>query len=167
VCLVQVTLLDVKNLSPGGISGSGMFAVVRLKREGSNAPCTNKNRTKDSCLSEGGKGGKGGMNCCAQFRFPLPEGIGSDLAGFDEHRERLFKGPPTLVKIGVYEKRSFLGDSLIGFGDTPLKTLVGANGEGEDWLPLAREGGGAGGHFVRVRVNVRFEVMRLKEGGGV
>jgi hypothetical protein len=50
VALVQVELLDLQNTTSGG-AGSGplsVFAVVRCKREASNAPCTNKNRTKVS-----------------------------------------------------------------------------------------------------------------------
>ena len=92
-----------------------LYSVVRCKREDSNAPCTNKNRTKDSCLTEAvkvvvgagreGGGEGGGWNSCAHFRFPLPESVNSELHSFDANRERLFRGPPMSVKMGVYEKR--------------------------------------------------------------
>jgi hypothetical protein len=165
VCMVQIELLDVKNMSPNATPSVGVsvYSVVRCKREGSNAPCTNKNRTKDSCLTSTVKlSGTDRWNGCAHFRFPLPPGANTNLASYDAHRERLFKGPPTMVKIGVYEKRMvLLGDLLIGNGEADLKKLVGPGGVGEDWIPLIKEGGG--GWFVRMRVNVRFELMKLNE----
>jgi hypothetical protein len=119
---------------------------------------------------EGGAVGKEGWHECAHFRFPLPEGVSaSSLSSSNPNRERLFAGPPVKVKIGIYSRGNMImGDSLIGFAEADLQK-IGEGGGGEEWLPLMKDGGS--GWFVRARVSVHFELMRLQEqnrtGGGV
>ena len=175
VAIVQVELLDLKNLSASHIASPAMstYAVVRLRRAGSTAPVTNKSRSKDSFMTEPvkltnvGKGGGSkdpvGWGSVACFRFALPEGVGcSDIKSFDESREKLFRGPPSVVFMNVYEKKPFFGDLLLGGGEVGMGK-VGVGQPWENWCPLNSM---SGGHptkewFVKVRVSTRFEIMRI------
>ncbi|GMI01920.1 hypothetical protein TrVE_jg4649 [Triparma verrucosa] len=178
VAMVQVEFLDLKNLTPAGASASNnlvVYGVSRLRRQGSTAPLTNKSRTFDSCLTEAtkikrvGKDNEArsqvGWGSVASYRFPLPPGTRCDGAAFDENREKIFRGPPTLLSLAVYEKRTLLGDHQLGVGELDLSTLTEAQSE-DDWVPLIHEknGGTAGttsGFFVRLRVTLRFEIMHI------
>jgi hypothetical protein len=99
LALVQVELLDLKNLtSPGGSPSLSVYALLRLKRPGSSTPLSLKARTLDSAATPPVKVGKSsGPNAPAswgsvvRFRFPLPEGVNCDGASVDEDREALFK----------------------------------------------------------------------------
>lgn len=69
--------------------------------------------------------------------------------------------PPTTIGLASYEKRSYMGDLLIGNGDLQLNDLVpGDSGAIEDWIPLTSEKEGVT-WFVRVRVTLRFEIMKI------
>jgi hypothetical protein len=97
--LVQVELLDLKNLtSPGGSASLTVFALVRLKRRGSSARLTNKAKTIDTATTLPTRIGKtSGPNAAAswgsvvRFRFPLPEDVNCDGVSSDADREALFK----------------------------------------------------------------------------
>lgn len=99
LALVQVELLDLKNLtSPGGSSSLTVFALVRLKRRGSSARLTNKAKTIDTATTLPTKIGRtSGPNAAAswgsvvRFRFPLPEDVNCDGVSSDADREALFK----------------------------------------------------------------------------
>ena len=106
LALVQVELLDLKNLtSPGGSPSLTVFALLRLKRPGSSARLTNKARTLDSVATPATKVGKSsGPNAPAswgsvvRFRFPLPEDVSCDGVSSDGDREALFKVRPNVPR---------------------------------------------------------------------
>ena len=167
MALVQVELLDLKNLNaPGGTSLS-VYALLRLKRPGSSAPLSHKARTLDSSATLPVKVGKSvhaGPNAPAswgslvRFRFPLPEDVNCDGVSLDGDREALFKGPPSMLQISVYEKK-FMSDITLGGADVKLDSLT-TGGQIEEWVPLRSEKHGI--HwFARIRLTLRFELMCL------
>ena len=155
ISVVQLSLLDYKNLGPSPPNGSlTVYSVIRLRRSRSKAPMNNRGRSKDSVLTEPVKIGSGGWGSSANFRFPLPEGVsGSTLKSFSSSRDKLFKGPPTVLCMNVYEKRRIIGDCLLGNLEIDLE---GVGGNWENWEAVGKEG-----WFVRVRIGVRFEIMRI------
>ena len=165
LALVQVELLDLKNLTaPGGASLS-VYALLRLKRRGSSAPLTHKARTLDSAATHPMKIGKSsGPNAPAswgslvRFRFPLPEDVECDGSSFDEDREALFTGPPCILQLSVYEKK-FMSDITLGGADVKLDALANG-GQMEEWVPLRSEKHGVN-WFARMRLTLRFELMCL------
>ena len=167
MALIQVELLDLKNLTgPGGALNMNVYSLLRLKRRSkSNAPLTVKARTLDSVSTTPMKLGKStGPNAPAswgtlvRFRFPLPECTAADGRSHDGDREALFKGPPSVLQVSVYEKK-FMGDSLLGGADVPLDGLI-AGGQLEEWVPLSTERDGIN-WFARMRLTLRFELMCL------
>ena len=99
LALVQVELLDLKNLTaPGGSLSLTVYALLRLRRSDSGAPLTSKTRTLDSAATPPIKLAKStGPNAPAswgsvvRFRFPLPEDVSCDGVSLDRNREILFK----------------------------------------------------------------------------
>ena len=166
LALVQVELLDLKNLTaPGGSLAMSVYALLRLKREGSTPPLANKARTLDTAATQPVKLGKSsGPNAPAswgsvvRFRFPLPEQASVDGVSFDMDRELLFKGPPNVLQLSVYE-RKLLVDSSLGSADVRMDGLW-AGGQLEEWVPLRSEKH-AITWFARVRLTLRFELMCL------
>ena len=166
LALVQVELLDLKNLTaPGGSLSMSVYALLRLKRDGTTAALTNKARTLDTATTQPVKLGKStGPNAPAswgsvvRFRFPLPEQASVDGVSFDRDRELLFKGPPTVLQVSVYEKK-LLVDNALGTADIRTDGLW-AGGQLEEWVPLRSEKHGIS-WFARVRLTLRFELMCL------
>jgi len=164
IALVQVELLDLKNLtSPGGSPSLTAYALLRLKRDASNAPLTHKARTLDSASTEPRKISKSsGPNAPAswgsvvRFRFPLPEGVNSDGVSFDKDREALFKGAPSVLQLSVYEKK-FMNDVALGGADVRFDGLS-TDGQVEEWVPL-RSANDEITWFARIRLMLRFELM--------
>lgn len=169
VALIQVELLDLKNLtSPGGSLSLTVYSLLRLKRPRSTAPLTMKARTLDSVATQPTKLGKvTGPNAPAswgslvRFRFPLPEYTTSDGRSYDGDREALFKGPPSVLQVSVYEKK-FMSDALLGGADIKLDGL-NSGGQLEEWVPLRTETHGIN-WFARIRLTLRFELMCLSPG---
>jgi hypothetical protein len=168
VAIVHVELLDLKNLTtPGGSLSLTAYALLRLKRIGSSGILTNKARTIDSASTSPMKLNKtSGPNAPAswgsvvRFRFPLPED--ADSAGSHTNsrdRETLFKGPPRVLQISVYEKK-LLADHAIGSADVNMDGLS-AGGQIEEWVPLRSEKLGTITWFSRIRISLRFEIMNL------
>lgn len=166
LALIQVELLDLKNLNSPSAGSVSVYALLRLKRPGSSAPLTHKARTLDSAVTQPVKIGKSsGPNAPAswgslvRFRFPLPEGVFCDGRSFDEDREALFKGPPCILQLSVYEKK-FMSETELGGADVELDALT-SGGQLEEWVPLrsAKEGIN---WFARVRLTLRFELMCLQ-----
>jgi hypothetical protein len=166
LALMQVELLDLKNLTvPGGSLSMSVYALLRLKREGSTALLTNKARTLDTAATSSVKLGKSsGPNAPAswgsvvRFRFPLPEDVSVDGISFDLDREQLFKGPPRVLQVSVYEKK-LLVDHSLGSADIRIDGLW-AGGQLEEWVPLRSEKHGIT-WFARIRLTLRFELMCL------
>ena len=166
LAIVQVELLDLKNLTaPGGLLSMSVYALLRLKRDGSNAELTNKSRTLDTAVTHPVKLGKSsGPNAPAswgnvvRFRFPLPEDAWVDGTSFDNDRELLFKGPPRVLQVSVYEKK-LLVDHSLGTADIRTDGLC-VGGQLEEWVPLRNEKHGIT-WFARVRLTLRFELMCL------
>lgn len=166
LALVQVELLDLKNLiAPGGSLSMSVYALLRLKREGSTAALTNKARTLDTAATHPVKLGKtSGPNAPAswgsvvRFRFPLPEHASVDGVSHDSDRELLFKGPPRVLQVSVYEKK-LLVDYSLGTADIRTDGLW-AGGQLEEWVPLRSEKHGIS-WFARIRLTLRFELMCL------
>jgi hypothetical protein len=160
IAVVQVSLLDFKNLGPSPPSGSlTVYSIIRLRRRGSRAPMNNRGRSRDAVVTDPVKvGGGGGWGTSANFRFPLPEGTSErTLTSFSGSTEGLFKGPPTTLCMNVYEKRSILGDCLIGNAEVKLEgNLRGGGEQWENWEAVGKEG-----WFAKIRVGLRFEVMRI------
>jgi len=169
LALVQVELLDLKNLTaPGGSSSLTAYAMLRLKRQGSGAPLTLKARTLDSASTQPRKIGKSsGPNAPAswgslvRFRFPLPEDVHCDGLSFDRDREALFKGPPCELQVSVYEKK-FMSDIFLGGADVKLDALA-SGGQLEEWVPLRAAGSDGITWFARIRLTLRFELMCLAD----
>jgi len=166
MALVQVELLDLKNLTaPGGSLAMSVYALLRLKREGSTAALTNKARTLDTAATHPVKLGKSsGPNAPAswgsvvRFRFPLPENATTDGISFDSDRELLFKGPPCVLQVSVYEKK-LLVDYSLGTADIRTDGLW-AGGQLEEWVPLRSDKHGIS-WFARIRLTLRYELMCL------
>lgn len=166
LALIQVELLDLKNLtSPGGSLSLTVYSLLRLKRPRSTAPLTTKARTLDSIATPPIKLGKAtGPNAPAswgslvRFRFPLPEYTAADGKSYDSDREALFKGPPSVLQVSVYE-RKFMSDTLLGSADVKLEGLC-SGGQLEEWVPLRTESHGIN-WFARIRLTLRFELMCL------
>ena len=172
IALVQVELLDLKNLNaPSGPSLS-VYALLRLKRPGSNAPLSHKARTLDSAatlpVKIGGKTSYSGPHAPAswgslvRFRFPLPEDVDCDGVSLDGDREALFKGPPSTLQISVYEKK-FMSDITLGGADVKLDALA-TGGQLEEWVPLRSDKHGIL-WFARIRLTLRFELLCLPVAG--
>jgi len=166
IAILQVEILDLKNLTaPGGSPSVTAYALLRLKRDASNAPLTHKARTLDSASTEPRKINKSsGPNAPAswgsvvRFRFPLPEGVNCDGVSFDSDREALFKGAPSVLQISVYEKK-FMTSSALGGADVSLDSLS-TSGQLEEWVPL-RSTKDDITWFARLRLTLRFELMCL------
>jgi hypothetical protein len=166
VVLIQVELLDLKNLtSPGGSLSLTVYSLLRLKRARSGAPLTSKARTLDSVATPPVKLAKtSGPNAPAswgslvRFRYPLPENTAIDGKSMDRHCEALFKGPPSVLRVSVYEKK-FMSDNYLGGADVKLDGL-GSGGQLEEWVPLKTESHGIN-WFARLRLTLRFELMCL------
>ncbi len=164
IALVQVEMLDLKNLtSPGGSPSLTAYALLRLKRDASNAPLTHKARTLDSASTEPRKISKSsGLHAPAswgsviRFRFPLPEGVTSEGVSFDKDREALFKGAPSVLQLSVYEKK-FMSDIALGGADVRFDGLS-TDSQVEEWVPL-RSTNDEITWFVRIRLMLRFELM--------
>jgi hypothetical protein len=172
LALLQVELLDLKNLtSPGGSLSLTAYALLRLKRAGSGGTLTNKARTLDSAATTPVKLNKtSGPNAPAswgslvRFRFPLPEDASVDGTSYDRDRESLFKGPPRVLQVSVYEKK-LLADHSLGTADISTDSLS-AGGQVEEWVPLRSEKRGIT-WFARIRLTLRFELMCLAPSGQV
>jgi hypothetical protein len=166
IAILQVEILDLKNLTaPGGSPSVTAYALLRLKRDASNAPLTHKARTLDSASTEPRKINKSsGPNAPAswgsvvRFRFPLPEGVNCDGVSFDSDREALFKGAPSVLQISVYEKK-FMTNSALGGADVKLDALS-TSGQLEEWVPLVSTKDDIT-WFARLRLTLRFELMCL------
>jgi len=166
VALIQVELLDLKNLtSPGGSLTLTVYSLLRLKRARSGAPLTSKARTLDSVSTDPVKLSKtSGPNAPAswgslvRFRYPLPENTDIEGICHDKDCEALFKGPPSVLQVSVYEKK-FMSDSYLGGADIKL-TGLGSGGQLEEWVPLKIETQGIN-WFARIRLTLRFELMCL------
>jgi hypothetical protein len=166
VALVQVELLDLKNLSsPSGTVSLTVYALLRLKRRGSNAALSNKTRTLDTALTQPvrlskqsavGPHAPASWGSVVRFRFPLPEGVSVEGESFDTDREVLFKGPPSVLQVSVYEKK-LLVDHALGSADINTDGLW-AGGQLEEWVPLRSEKSSI--HwFARIRLTLRYELM--------
>ena len=163
LALVQVELLDLKNLTtPGGSLSMTAYALLRLKRPGASI-LTNKARTLDSASTApmklnktSGPNAPASWGSVARFRFPLPEDIAVDGTSFDKDRESLFKGPPCVLQVSVYEKK-LLVDHSLGTADIRIHGL-GAGGQLEEWVPLRSDKKGIS-WFARIRLTLRFELM--------
>ncbi|GFH49862.1 hypothetical protein CTEN210_06338 [Chaetoceros tenuissimus] len=166
IAILQVEILDLKNLTaPGGSPSVTAYALLRLKRDASNAPLTHKARTLDSASTEPRKISKSsGPNAPAswgsvvRFRFPLPEDVNCDGVSFDSDREALFKGAPSVLQLSVYEKK-FMTTSSLGGADVSLDGLS-TNGQMEEWVPLQSSKDDIT-WFARLRLTLRFELMCL------
>ena len=166
IALIQIEILDLKNLtSPGGSPSITAYALLRLKREASNAPLTQKARTLDSACTEAKKINKSsGPNAPAswgsvvRFRFPLPDGVNCDGLSSDIDREALFKGPPNVLQLSVYEKK-FMTTQALGVADIQLDSLS-TGSQLEEWAPL-RSTNNDITWFARLRLTLRFELMNL------
>lgn len=166
IAIIQVELLDLKNLtSPGGSPSLTAYALLRLKRDASNAPLTHKARTLDSASTEPRKIAKSnGPNAPAswgsvvRFRFPLPEGVDCNGVSLDKDREALFKGAPSVLQLSVYEKK-FMNDLSLGGADIKFDGLS-TDGQVEEWVPLKSENNDIT-WFVRIRLMLHFELMCL------
>jgi hypothetical protein len=172
MALVQVELLDLKNLtSPTGSLSLSVYGLLRLKRKGSAGVLSNKTRTLDTAhthpvrLSKPsgvGPNAPATWGSVVRFRFPLPEGVHVDGSSLDRDRESLFRGPPTVLQISVYEKK-LLVDTALGTADIGTDGLW-ASGQVEEWVPLRSEKQGGIHWFARIRLTLRFELMcRIQE----
>ena len=166
LALIQVEVLDLKNLTaPGGSPSVTAYALLRLKRDASNAPLTHKARTLDSASTEprkihksSGPNAPASWGSVVRFRFPLPEDVNCDGVSFDSDREALFKGAPSVLQISVYEKK-FMTNSVLGGADVNLDGLS-TSGQLEEWVPL-RSTNDDITWFARLRLTLRFELMCL------
>lgn len=166
LALVQVELLDLKNLTtPGGSLSLTVYALLRLKRAGTGGTLTNKARTLDSAATvpmklnkTSGPNAPASWGSVVRFRFPLPEDASVDGTSYDRDRESLFKGPPRVLQVSVYEKK-LLADHSLGTADISTDGL-GAGGQLEEWVPLRSEKRGIT-WFARIRLTLRFELMCL------
>lgn len=166
VALIQVELLDLKNLtSPGGSLSLTVYSLLRLKRARSNAPLTSKARTLDSVATapvklakSSGPNAPASWGSLVRFRYPLPEDTAIDGKSNDGDREALFKGPPSVLQVSVYEKK-FMSDTYLGGADVRLDGLS-SGGQLEEWVPLKTEDHGIN-WFARIRLTLRFELMCL------
>ena len=172
VALVQVELLDLKNLtSQSGALSLYVYALARLKRDASGSVLSNKSRTLDTAATQPVRLGKStGPNAPAswgsvvRFRFPLPEDVSVEGASYDPDREALFKGPPSILQVTVYEKK-LLVDHSLGSADIEMDGLWGG-GQLEEWVPLRSEkNGNSISWFARMRLTLRFELMCLSRSG--
>lgn len=166
VSLVQVELLDLKNLTaPGGSPPLNAFALLRLKRSGSSAPLNLKARTIDSAITRpkrisksSGPNAPASWGTLVRFRFTLPEDVTCDCVSHDSDREALFKGPPSVLQLSVYEKK-FMSDLLLGGANIKLDGLS-SGGQLEEWVPLSSNKEVIN-WFARIRITLRFELMCL------
>jgi len=166
VALIQVELLDLKNLtSPGGSLSLTVYSLLRVKRARSHAPLTLKARTLDSVSTApvkltktSGPNAPASWGSLVRFRYPLPENTNVEGKCHDRHCESLFKGPPSVLQLSVYEKK-FMSDSFLGGADIQLNGLS-SGGQLEEWVPLKTDTQGIN-WFARVRLTLRFEIMCL------
>jgi hypothetical protein len=99
LALVQVELLDLKNLTaPGGSLSLTVYALLRLRRSDSGAALTSKTRTLDTAATHpiklaksSGPNAPASWGSVVRFRFPLPEDVSCDGVSLDRNREILFK----------------------------------------------------------------------------
>ena len=99
LALVQVELLDLKNLSaPSGSISLTVYALLRLRRFDPGAPLTNKTRTLDTAATppiklakSAGPNAPASWGSVVRFRFPLPADVACSGASLDRNREILFK----------------------------------------------------------------------------
>lgn len=172
LALIQVELLDLKNLtSPGGSLSLTAYALLRLKRARSGGTLTNKARTLDSAATvpiklnkTSGPNAPASWGSVVRFRFPLPEDASVDGTSYDRDRETLFKGPPRVLQVSVYEKK-MLADHSLGTADISTDGLC-AGGQLEEWVPLRSEKRGIT-WFARIRLTLRFELMCVAPEGAV
>jgi len=142
VSLVQVELLDLKNLTaPGGSPPLNAFALLKLKRDGSTSPLTLKARPLDSACTRpkrisrsSGPNAPASWGTLVRFRFALPENVDFNCKNNDPNTESLFKGPPSVLQLTVYEKK-FMSDLLLGDANVKLDALK-SGGQLEEWVPL-------------------------------
>eukprot|EP00536_Pseudo-nitzschia_multiseries_P014720 jgi/Psemu1/246275/estExt_Genewise1.C_7590016 len=172
VALIQVELLDLKNLtSPGGSLSLTVYSLLRLKRARSSSPLTSKARTLDSVSTDpiklaktSGPNAPASWGSLVRFRFPLPENTDIEGKCNDRDCESLFKGPPSVLQVSVYEKK-FMSDSYLGGADIKLDGLS-SGGQLEEWVPLKTETQGIN-WFARIRLTLRFELivgrMRIRQ----
>ncbi len=166
VALIQVELLDLKNLtSPGGSLSLTVYSLLRLKRARSHAPLTLKARTLDSVSTApvkltktSGPNAPASWGSLVRFRYPLPDNTNIEGKCNDRHCESLFKGAPSVLQLSVYEKK-FMSDSFLGEADIQLNGLS-SGGQLEEWVPLKTDAQGIN-WFARVRLTLRFEIMCL------
>jgi hypothetical protein len=172
MALLQVELLDLKNLtSPTGSLSLSVYGLLRLKRKGSTGALANKTRTLDTASTHpvrlskptpgAGPHAPATWGSVVRFRFPLPEGVAVDGASLDADRESLFRGPPSVLQLSVYEKK-LLVDTALGTADIGTDGLW-AGGQVEEWVPLRSEKHGGIHWFARIRLTLRFELMCLSE----
>ena len=169
IAIIQVELMDLKNLTtPGGSLSLTAYALLRLKRIGSSGILTNNARTIDSASTSpiklnktSGPNAPASWGSIVSFRFALPEvadGANSNHTN-NRDRETLFKGPPRVLQISVYEKK-MLADHAIGSADVNMDGLS-SGGQIEEWVPLRSEKLGTISWFSRIRISLRFEIMNL------
>jgi hypothetical protein len=166
LAVLQIELLDLKNLtSPGGTSPLTAYALLRLKRTGSSAPLTHKARTLDSAATRprkicktSGPNAPASWGSLVRFRFTLPEDVNCDGISFDMDREALFRGPPSVLQLSVYEKK-FMSDTMLGGADVKLDGL-GCGDQLEEWVPL-RAGKNGITWFARIRITLKYELLCL------
>lgn len=157
--------------APGGSPSVTAYALLRLKRDASNAPLTHKARTLDSASTEprrihksSGPNAPASWGSVVRFRFPLPEGVNCDGVSFDKDREALFKGAPSVLQMSVYEKK-FMTNSTLGGAYVPLDALS-TNGQLEEWVPL-RSSRDEITWFAQLRLTLRFELMCQESGNNM
>lgn len=166
LAILQIELLDLKNLtSPGGATPLSAYALLRLKRSGSSAPLNHKARTLDTTFTRpkkihrtSGPNAPASWGSVVRFRFVLPEDVNIDGKSLDMNREALFRGPPSVLQISIYEKK-FMSDQWLGSADVKL-AAVGIGEQLEEWVPL-RAGRNGIAWFARIRTTLRFELMCL------
>merc|ERR1712008_117857 len=112
-----------------------------MGRQGSSAPLNHRARSLDSACTQARRISKSsGPNAPAswgslvRFRFTMPEDVNCDGVSYDMDREALFRGPPSVLQISVYEKK-FMSDLLLGGADIKLDALS-SSGQLEEWVPL-------------------------------
>lgn len=166
VALIQVELLDLKNLtSPGGSLSLTVYSLLRMKRARSSAPLTSKARTLDSISTDpikltktSGPNAPASWGSLVRFRYPLPESTDINGKSRFEDCEALFRGPPSVLQVSVYEKK-FMSDNYLGGADVKLDGL-GSGGQLEEWVPLKTENHGIN-WFARIRLTLRFDLLCL------
>ena len=171
ISLVQVELLDLKNLNNPSGGALSVFALLRLKRPGSSTPLSHKAKTLDSATTPpvkltrvSGPNAPASWGSLVRFRFPLPEDVDVNGRSFNEDREALFRGAPSILQVSVYVKK-FMSETLLGGADVSLDALS-PGGQLEEWVPLRSPKDGIN-WFARIRLTLRFELMGLSQPDGL